>query len=157
MYVLTIRDITVRKHIEETIRNLAYHDPLTGLPNRLLFNDRLSQAIERARRNQQLLAVMILDLDRFKLINDSLGLASGDEALRAVGERLVAAVRRSDTVARLGGDDFLLLLPGVDGAESSAKVAQKILDTFVPPLRLDDQELPSRRHARHHALSPRRR
>jgi diguanylate cyclase (GGDEF)-like protein/PAS domain S-box-containing protein len=141
MYILTIRDITVRKHIEETIRNLAYHDPLTGLPNRLLFNDRLSQAIERARRHRQLLAVMILDLDRFKLINDSLGLASGDEALRAVGERLVATVRRSDTVARLGGDDFLLLLPGVDGAESSAKVAQKILDTFVPPLQLDDQEL----------------
>jgi len=141
IYVVTIRDINVRKHIEATIRNLAYHDPLTGLPNRLLFNDRLSQAIERARRNQQLLAVMILDLDRFKLINDSLGLASGDEVLRAVGERLVAAVRRSDTVARLGGDDFLLLLPGVDGAESSAKVAQKILDTFLPPLQVDDQEL----------------
>ncbi len=141
LYILTIRDITVRRYTEETIRNLAYHDPLTGLPNRLLFNDRLNQAIERARRNQQMLAVMILDLDRFKLINDSLGLASGDHVLRAVGERLVAAVRRSDTVARLGGDDFLLLLPGVEGAESAAKVAQKILDTFSPPLRVDDQEL----------------
>ncbi len=141
LYILTIRDITVRRYTEETIRNLAYHDPLTGLPNRLLFNDRLNQAIERARRNQQMLAVMILDLDRFKLINDSLGLSSGDHVLRAVGERLVAAVRRSDTVARLGGDDFLLLLPGVEGAESAAKVAQKILDTFAPPLRVDDQEL----------------
>jgi diguanylate cyclase (GGDEF)-like protein/PAS domain S-box-containing protein len=141
LYILTIRDITVRKHTEEAIRSLAYHDPLTGLPNRLLFNDRLAQAIERARRNQQLLAVMILDLDRFKLINDSLGFASGDQVLRAVGERLVAALRRSDTVARLGGDDFLLLLPGVDGAENSAKVAQKVLDTFLPPLRVDDQEL----------------
>ncbi len=141
LYILTIRDITVRKHTEETIRNLAYHDPLTGLPNRLLFNDRLTQAIERARRSQHQLAVMILDLDRFKLINDSLGLASGDQVLRAVGERLVAAVRRSDTVARLGADDFLLLLPGVDGAENTAKVAQKILDTFLPPLQVDDQEL----------------
>ena len=141
LYILTIRDITVRKHTEETIRNLAYHDPLTGLPNRLLFNDRLTQAIERARRSRRLLAVMILDLDRFKLINDSLGLASGDQVLRAVGERLVAAVRRSDTVARLGADDFLLLLPGVDGAENTAKVAQKILDTFLPPLQVDDQEL----------------
>ena len=141
LYILTIRDITVRKHTEETIRNLAYHDPLTGLPNRLLFNDRLTQAIERARRGQQQLAVMILDLDRFKLINDSLGLASGDQVLRAVGERLVAVVRRSDTVARLGADDFLLLLPGVDGAENTAKVAQKILDTFLPPLQVDDQEL----------------
>ena len=141
LFVLTFRDITVRNHTEETILNLAYQDPLTGLPNRMLFNDRLSQAIERARRNQQLLAVMILDLDRFKLINDSLGLTSGDQALRRVGERLFAAVRRSDTVARLGADDFLFLLPGVDGAESTAKVAQKLLDTLLPSLRIDDQEL----------------
>jgi len=140
-YILTIRDVTIRRRTEETIRNLAYHDPMTGLPNRRLFNDRLNQAIERARRNRRQLAVMILDLDRFKLINDSLGLVRGDQVLRAVGERLVAVVRRSDTIARLGGDDFLLLLPGVDGAESSAKVAQKILDTFLPPLQLEDQEL----------------
>jgi diguanylate cyclase (GGDEF)-like protein/PAS domain S-box-containing protein len=141
LHILTVRDITLRKQTEETIRSLAYHDPLTGLPNRLLFNDRLTQAIERARRNRQRLAVMILDLDRFKLINDSLGLASGDQVLRAVGERLVGLLRRSDTVARLGGDDFLLLLPGVDGAESAAKVAQKLLDAFAYPLAIDDQEL----------------
>ena len=141
LFVLTIRDIAARDQTEETIRSLAYRDPLTGLPNRLLFNDRLSQAIERARRNQQPLAVMILDIDRFKLINDSLGLKRGDQVLRVVSERLVAAVRRSDTVARLGADDFLLLLPGVDGAESTAKVAQKLLDTFLPSLEIDDQEL----------------
>jgi diguanylate cyclase (GGDEF)-like protein/PAS domain S-box-containing protein len=141
LHILTVRDITLRKQTEETIRSLAYHDPLTGLPNRLLFNDRLTQAIERARRNRQQLAVMILDLDRFKLINDSLGLASGDQVLRAVGERLVGLLRRSDTVARLGGDDFLLLLPGVDGAEAAAKVAQKLLDAFAYPLAIDDQEL----------------
>jgi diguanylate cyclase (GGDEF)-like protein/PAS domain S-box-containing protein len=141
LYILTLRDITLRKRTEETIRNLAYHDPLTGLPNRLLFNDRLTQAIERARRTRQQLAVMIVDLDRFKLINDSLGLASGDQVLRMVGERLVGTVRKSDTVARLGGDDFLLLLPGIDGAENAAKVAQKLLDAFVPALRIDGQEL----------------
>ncbi len=141
LHILTVRDITLRKQTEETIRSLAYHDPLTGLPNRLLFNDRLTQAIERARRHRQRLAVMILDLDRFKLINDFLGLASGDQVLRAVGERLVGLLRRSDTVARLGGDDFLLLLPGVDGAESAAKVAQKLLDAFAYPLAIDDQEL----------------
>jgi diguanylate cyclase (GGDEF)-like protein/PAS domain S-box-containing protein len=141
LHILTVRDITLRKQTEETIRSLAYHDPLTGLPNRLLFNDRLTQAIERARRQRQQLAVMILDLDRFKLINDSLGLASGDQVLRAVGERLVGLLRRSDTVARLGGDDFLLLLPGVDGAEGAAKVAQKLLDAFAYPLAIDDQEL----------------
>jgi diguanylate cyclase (GGDEF)-like protein/PAS domain S-box-containing protein len=141
LFVLTVRGVAVRGHAEETIRSLAYRDPLTGLPNRMLFNDRLSQAVERARRNQQQLAVMILDIDRFKLINDSLGLTRGDQVLRTVGERLVAAVRRSDTVARLGADDFLLLLPGVDGAEGTAKVAQKLLDTLLPSIAIDDQEL----------------
>jgi diguanylate cyclase (GGDEF)-like protein/PAS domain S-box-containing protein len=141
LYILTVRDIALRRQTEDAIRDLAYHDPLTGLPNRLLFNDRLSQAIERARRNRQVVAVMILDLDRFKLINDSLGLASGDRVLHAVAERLVATLRRSDTVARLAGDDFLLLLPGVEGAENAAKVAQKLLDAVLPPLQVDDQEL----------------
>ncbi len=141
LHILMVRDITIRKETEETIRNLAYHDPLTGLPNRLLFNDRLTQAIERARRNQQVLAVMILDLDRFKLINDSLGLASGDRVLRMIGDRLVGAVRKSDTVARLGGDDFLALLPGVGAAENAAKVAQKLLDAVRPMLSIDAQEL----------------
>jgi diguanylate cyclase (GGDEF)-like protein len=141
LHILTVRDVTLRKQTEETIRSLAYHDPLTGLPNRLLFNERLTQAIERALRHRQQLAVMLLDLDRFKLINDSLGLASGDQVLRLVGERLSGALRRSDTVARLGGDDFLVLLPGVEGAESAAKVAQKLLDAFLAPLGIDDREL----------------
>ncbi len=141
LYILTIRDITLRKQTEETIRNLAYHDPLTGLPNRLLFHDRLTQAIERARRHRQQLAVMILDLDRFKLINDSLGLASGDQVLRLVAERLLTTLRKSDTVARLSGDDFLLLLPGVAGADSAAKVARKLLEAFADPIRIDQQEL----------------
>lgn len=139
--ILTVRDITVRKQTEETIRNLAYHDPLTGLPNRTLFEDRLSQAVERARRADQGLAVMILDLDRFKLINDSLGLDKGDDVLRAVAQRLQQTVRRSDTVARLGGDEFLLLLPGTNGAETAAKVAQKLLDAVRPLLSLDEREV----------------
>ncbi|MDX1541914.1 MAG: diguanylate cyclase, partial [Geminicoccaceae bacterium] len=141
IYVLTVRNVTLRRQTEETIRSLAYHDPLTGLPNRLLFHDRLHQAIERARRNQQVIAVMILDVDRFKLINDSLGLASGDRVLRRIGERLSEAIRRSDTVARLGGDDFLLLLPAVRSAEDAAKVAQKLLDAVRPLLSVNGQEL----------------
>ncbi|HEX6141540.1 MAG TPA: EAL domain-containing protein, partial [Geminicoccaceae bacterium] len=141
LYILTVRDVMLRRQTEETIRSLAYHDPLTGLPNRLLFNDRLAQAIERARRNKQVLSVMILDLDRFKLINDSLGLASGDRVLRRIGERLARVIRRSDTVARLGGDDFLLLLPAVRSAEGAAKVAQKLLDTVKPLLQINGQEL----------------
>ena len=139
--VLAVRDITVRQQTEETLRSLAYHDPLTGLPNRLLFHDRLSQAIERARRNRQLLTVMLVDLDRFKLINDSLGLATGDQVIKGVADRLVQALRKSDTVARLGGDEFMLLLLGTSGAEAAAKVAQKVLDCLRPPLAVDAHEL----------------
>ena len=86
-----MRDLTGRQQTEETLRSLAYHDPLTGLPNRLLFHDRLAQAIERARRARQLLTVMLVDLDRFKLINDSLGLVTGDQIIKGVADRLVAA------------------------------------------------------------------
>lgn len=140
-YVILARDVTAHREAEETIRRLASRDPLTELPNRLLFDDRLGQAVERARRNPVEFSVMLLDLDRFKLVNESLGMAKGDQLLRAVGERLVQALRRSDTVARLGGDEFLLLLPGTQGAENTAKVAQKILDTLRQPYRINGQEL----------------
>ena len=139
--VLVVRDITVRQQTEETLRSLAYHDPLTGLPNRLLFHDRLSQAIERARRQRQMLAVMLVDLDRFKLINDSLGLETGDQVIKGVGERLAQVLRKSDTVARLGGDEFMVLLLGTGGAEAAAKVAQKLLDGLRPPLMVGAHEL----------------
>ncbi len=140
-YVLTIRDITVRRQTEEAIRALAYYDALTALPNRLLFLDRLGHAIERARRNRQMLAVMLVDLDRFKLINDSLGLPLGDVVLKAVGERLVRTLRKSDTVARLGGDEFMVLLHGVNSAEAAARVAQKLLDCLRPSFTANGHEL----------------
>ena len=139
--LVTVRDMTARREAEETIRRLASRDPLTGLPNRLLFDDRLTQTVERARRNPQEFAVMLLDLDRFKLVNESLGMAKGDQLLREVARRLVLVLRRSDTVARLGGDEFLLLLPGCRGAEAAAKVAQKILDVMRQPFAIDGQEL----------------
>jgi diguanylate cyclase (GGDEF)-like protein/PAS domain S-box-containing protein len=139
--VLTVRDITVRKQTEETLRNLTYLDPLTGLPNRLLFHDRLVQAVERARRGRQMLTVMLIDLDRFKLINDSLGLEKGDQVLRAVAERLAKTLRRSDTVARLGGDEFMLLLATTANAEAAARVAQKLLDCLRPPFIVNGHEL----------------
>ncbi|HMR32038.1 MAG TPA: EAL domain-containing protein [Geminicoccaceae bacterium] len=141
VFILTIRDITVRKQTEETLRNLAYLDPLTGLPNRLLFHDRLVQAMERARRSHQILAVLLVDLDRFKLINDSLGLEKGDQVLRAVAERLGRTLRRSDTVARLGGDEFMLLVASAANAEAAGKVAQKVLDTLRPPFNVNGHEL----------------
>src|SRR4051794_13820420 len=141
MIVLVLRDLTGRRQTEETLRSLAYHDPLTGLPNRLLFHDRLSQAIERARRARQLLTVMLVDLDRFKLINDSLGLVTGDQIIKGVADRLVQKLRKSDTVARLGGDEFMVLLLGTTGAEAAARVAQKLLDVLRPPLQVDGHEL----------------
>ena len=141
MIVLVVRDLTSRQQTEETLRSLAYHDPLTGLPNRLLFHDRVAQAIERARRARQLLTVMLIDLDRFKLINDSLGLATGDQIIKGVADRLVHRLRKSDTVARLGGDEFMVLLLGTSGAEAAARVAQDLIDELRPPLQVDGHEL----------------
>ena len=141
MIVLVVRDLTSRQQTEETLRSLAYHDPLTGLPNRLLFHDRLAQAIERARRTRQLLTVMLIDLDRFKLINDSLGLGTGDQIIKGVADRLVQRLRKSDTVARLGGDEFMVLLLGTSGAQAAARVAQELIDELRPPLQVDGHEL----------------
>ena len=157
MIVLVVRDLTGRRQTEETLRSLAYHDPLTGLPNRLLFHDRLSQAIERARRARQLLTVMLVDLDRFKLINDSLGLETGDQIIKGVADRLVQTLRKSDTVARLGGDEFMVLLLGTNGAEAAAKVAQKVLEALRPPLQVDGARADHQRQHRHRPVPARRR
>jgi diguanylate cyclase (GGDEF)-like protein/PAS domain S-box-containing protein len=140
--VLNCRDITARKQDEATIRHLAYFDALTGLPNRLLFNDRLAQALAHARRRGAPgVAIMFLDLDRFKTINDTLGHGAGDELLRASADRFSGTLREEDTVARLGGDEFLFLLQGIDDVESAARVAQKILDVFNTPFLVLDHEL----------------
>ena len=139
--ILVVRDLTGRQQTEDTLRSLAYHDPLTNLPNRLLFDDRLAQAIERAKRGRQMFTVMLIDLDRFTLINDSLGLGTGDQMIKAVAERLVGTLRRSDTVARLGGDEFMVLLLGSSGAKSAARVAQKLIDVLRPPLVVGGHEL----------------
>jgi diguanylate cyclase (GGDEF)-like protein len=136
-----VRDITERKKSEETIRRLAYHDPLTGLPNRLLFTDRLAMAITGAKRNRQHLAVMILDLDYFKDINDTLGHHIGDRLLQAVGSRLTELLRKGDTVARMGGDEFLILLPEINNVGVTTTIAQKIVDSFQTPLIVDEHRL----------------
>jgi diguanylate cyclase (GGDEF)-like protein/PAS domain S-box-containing protein len=136
-----IRDITERKKSEETIRRLAYHDPLTGLPNRLLFTDRLNMAITRAKRNKQYLAVMMLDLDYFKDINDTLGHHMGDRLLQAVGSRLTELLRKGDTIARMGGDEFLILLPEINNVGVTTTIAQKIVESFQSPFIIDDRKL----------------
>lgn len=137
----TAFDITERKRAEDQIKSLAYHDALTGLPNRLLFTDRLSLAVSQAARHNQHLAVLFLDIDRFKVINDSLGHTLGDRLLQAVAERLQGCVREADTVARLGGDEFTLLLPGVNLPTDVARVAEKILQALKQPFRIEGREL----------------
>jgi diguanylate cyclase (GGDEF)-like protein/PAS domain S-box-containing protein len=137
----SVTDISDRKRAEEQIRGLAYHDSLTGLPNRLLFSDRLAVAVSHAFRHHQNLAVLFLDLDRFKLVNDSLGHRIGDRLLRAVAERIKSCVREGDTVARLGGDEFTLLLPGLSDLSDGVRAAEKILASLRPPFHVDGREL----------------
>jgi diguanylate cyclase (GGDEF)-like protein/PAS domain S-box-containing protein len=126
-------DITERKQLEQQLADMATHDPLTGLPNRLLLSDRLAVGLAQAQRNNTSLAVMMLDLDKFKTVNDTFGHTVGDELLKAAGGRLIALVRRSDTVARMGGDEFVVLLPQIAKTEDAVRVAQKILETFREP------------------------
>ena len=136
------RDITERKLAEETINFQAYHDLLTNLPNRALLRDRLSLAITQAKREEEMLAVMFLDLDRFKNNNDSLGHVIGDELLQQVSTRLKSCVREGDTLARFGGDEFTLLLPKITkGQEDIRKIAEKINDVLRDPFTIDDNEL----------------
>jgi diguanylate cyclase (GGDEF)-like protein/PAS domain S-box-containing protein len=134
------KDITDRKKAEETIYHQAYHDLLTGLPNRLLFKDRLNLAIAQAKRSRQKLAVMFLDLDRFKVVNDSLGHVVGDQLLQSVANRLGKCVREGDTLARLGGDEFTLLLPQINQLDAAANTAKKILNVLSRPFFIAGQD-----------------
>lgn len=139
--VWSFRDITQRKQAEEIIRYQAFHDQLTGLPNRMLFSDRLSVSLANARRNQGKLAVMFLDLDRFKTINDTLGHAVGDRLLQEVAQRLTNCLREVDTVARWGGDEFTLLLPQMSFREDAANIAGRILAALKPTFHIEQHPL----------------
>ena len=149
----TIQDITERKHAEEQIRLLAYYDALTGLPNRRFFLQQLEQALVFANRNDRMLAVLFLDLDRFKLVNDTLGHGVGDRLLQDVADRLLRCVRRSDCLARaedegppslvsrLGGDEFTIMLSDIDHFQDVAKVARRILEAISHPYAFEGQEV----------------
>ncbi len=141
VFVGTVQDISARKDAENRLDRLAHYDSLTGLPNRSLFGDRLRHAILEADRRERLVALLFMDLDRFKLINDNLGHEIGDHLLIQVAERLGTCVRRSDTLARLGGDEFTLVLTDIVHVDHVAHVAQKILDAFTQPFQVDGNEL----------------
>ncbi|HEY4555856.1 MAG TPA: EAL domain-containing protein, partial [Lysobacter sp.] len=137
-YVAVLSDITDQKRAEQELRYLANYDTLTSLPNRTLLSERLSRAIVRARRNGTKIALLFLDLDRFKDINDSLGHAAGDRILRAAATRLQQTVGAKQTVARLGGDEFTVVLENIGDATQAEQVAREILAAFATPLDLDD-------------------
>ncbi len=131
------QDITERKRQEEEVRYLAYHDTLTGLPNRRLLEDRLRQAVFAAQRRDAGLAVMVVDLDNFKVVNDSAGHKAGDSVLREIANRLMGCVRKADTLARQGGDEFVIVIPDLALEADCSVVAEKILRTLVPEIRVD--------------------
>ena len=132
-----IRYAIERKRAEERLIYLAQYDHLTGLVNRTLFRDRLTQALARSKRKKQPVGLMLLDLDVFKAVNDTLGHDIGDQLLKAVAERLKSCVREVDTVARMGGDEFTVLLEGASGEQDIARVAERILEAIAQPLVLD--------------------
>lgn len=136
-FIGIVRDIGERKRAEEKIAHLAHHDFLTGLPNRAYFSEILEHSIALTRRGQGKLAVLFLDLDGFKKINDTLGHEAGDLLLQGVSQRLQATVRESDTVARIGGDEFILLLESVTVPDNAVVVAQKIIDNLMPAFDLN--------------------
>ena len=136
-YIGILHDITERKRLEEEVQKLAFYDPLTQLPNRRLFNDRLNQTLARARRARSRMALMFIDLDKFKPINDQHGHAAGDLVLQAVAQRIKSCLRASDTAARVGGDEFLVILPDIQSSQDALAVAEKIrsalAQTFLAP------------------------
>jgi diguanylate cyclase (GGDEF)-like protein/PAS domain S-box-containing protein len=134
-------EIVERRQAEARVHHMAYHDALTGLPNRALLAERLDRALLAARRDGRKLALMFLDLDRFKTINDSLGHATGDHLLKEVARRLCRGVRASDTVARLGGDEFVVLVPGVHAAGECALVGDKIIEALAEPVEFEGRSL----------------
>ncbi len=140
-FVGVFTDITSLKESEERLEHLAHHDPLTQLPNRLLFNARLQQSIKQADRRRHKLAVAFIDLDRFKQVNDSLGHPVGDDLLKQVADRLTGTIRAADTAARISGDEFVVLLEDIGSAEQAAVMAQKLIDNFRDPFVLGDHEV----------------
>ncbi|EPZ53107.1 GGDEF domain-containing protein, partial [Alicyclobacillus acidoterrestris] len=138
-FVIVSRDITERKMYEKRLEHLAFHDSLTGLPNRRMFRDRFRQALEEADRHGRKMAVMYMDIDKFKSINDTLGHEVGDELLRQFAHRVQACLRPYDTLARQGGDEFTILLPEITAQEDAVSIAKRILAAIQEPWEISGQ------------------
>jgi diguanylate cyclase (GGDEF)-like protein len=139
--VVTFTDITERKALEERLEYQVFHDPLTDLPNRQLFINRLGHALRRTSRQRNQVAVLFMDLDSFKVVNDSLGHEEGDKLLVAVTKRLQGCLRPEDTLARFGGDEFIVLLEEVDSPDDALRVTERIIEEFRGPFLLEGREL----------------
>jgi diguanylate cyclase (GGDEF)-like protein len=139
-FVGQIIDVTEHKHRVQTMQHMAYHDQLTGLPNRILFREKLALSLAKAKASQDMLAVIFLDLDRFKIINDTLGHYIGDLALKLIADRLIKSVRSSDVVARMGGDEFTVALPNVAHEQDVLKILGKMITSLEEPLLFDGRE-----------------
>jgi diguanylate cyclase (GGDEF)-like protein/PAS domain S-box-containing protein len=139
--VIVFRDVSAARALSLRMSHLAQHDPLTGLPNRVLLNDRLSRAMESARRRRTKLAVMFVDVDRFKFYNDTFGHAAGDQILQSIACRLAGCIRSADTVSRQGGDEFVVLLPDVESAEDAGIIAAKMLAAMSIPHRVEHADM----------------
>jgi diguanylate cyclase (GGDEF)-like protein len=140
-YIAVFSDITKRKEDEAHIEHLAHYDSLTHLPNRALFADRLKHALVTGTRNKKKTALLFLDLDKFKHVNDTMGHLAGDMLLQSVADRLKSCRRESDTICRQGGDEFMILLPEVNGAEDAETVARKIVSSMEAPHLIGEKEL----------------
>ena len=141
LMIMTIQDVTDYKRTADLFKHWATHDSLTDLPNRTIFHDRLSHAIVNARRNNEQVAVMFLDLDNFKTINNEFGHKHGDLLIRLVAERFRKCLRESDAVARVGGDEFSILVCGISEAEDAIRVAEKILQAISVPFHVEENEI----------------
>ncbi|MBM3555079.1 MAG: EAL domain-containing protein [Alphaproteobacteria bacterium] len=141
LLVVTMQDVSARKAVEEELTRRATHDPLTGLANRALIRERLANALQRSKRQGSAVAVLMIDLDGFKLVNDTHGHGAGDALLKAIGSRLIGLVRPGDTVARLGGDEFVVLCEQAERPESMSVVAERILESLRQPIKIDDAHL----------------
>lgn len=139
--LLSHEDITELKQAQNQIRQLAYFDNLTGLPNRILFCDRLNQALSKAERNRKMVAVLFLDLDRFKVINDTLGHAAGDQLLQIIAQRIKNSLRAMDTVARFAGDEFVIILPDLENPDDASLIAKKLLKLLPVKVRVGDHDI----------------